>query len=197
MKTAKELMVMIAQGRHTIPRVSGLRQDEMSGDFGDIGFLARLLAAREAILARQLISKMKTAEHAQRSGNDNSAVFNAWNMQESDLVQAVALSFVEATTMDALVRAVEEVEGVRPLALLYAVDIVHSEVGFFMKHGILGISGAEGIEHALKTLCASIGSALPYYVEGFGIPEHLIAAPIAGDWVASSPVPSSAAHARL
>ena len=36
---------------------------------------------------------------------------------------------------------------------------------------------------AVKALCDSVGHESVAIVEAFGIPEHLLAAPIAADWV--------------
>jgi hypothetical protein len=38
------------------------------------------------------------------------------------------------------------------------------------------------IGDAIKTLCCSLGAESVAIVEGFGIPDHLLAAPIAADW---------------
>jgi acyl-CoA oxidase len=192
MKAAKELLVLVAQGRHTVPRVPlQLRSGEQVGDLDDLGYLAQLLAAREAVLVGELMRKMRAAEARQRSGGDAAAVWETWMMLESDLVQATALAHVEATTFDAVCRAAAEVDAVLPLSRLYAVDIIaQREVGFYVMHGILTPAAARQAGDKLRELCASIGPALPHYVEAFGLPEHLVAAPIAGDWVAAAPVPA-------
>ena len=39
------------------------------------------------------------------------------------------------------------------------------------------------IKHAIEDLCRCLGSESVALVEAFGIPEHLLAAPIASDWV--------------
>jgi acyl-CoA oxidase len=39
------------------------------------------------------------------------------------------------------------------------------------------------VKQAIKALCNDIGHQSAAIVEAFGIPEHLLAAPIAADWV--------------
>ena len=44
-------------------------------------------------------------------------------------------------------------------------------------------SGRLQVKQAIKGLCNDIGHQSAAIVEAFGIPEHLLAAPIAADWV--------------
>lgn len=39
------------------------------------------------------------------------------------------------------------------------------------------------IKAAMSKLCQEVGRQATTVVEAFGIPDHLVAAPIAGDWV--------------
>jgi acyl-CoA oxidase len=39
------------------------------------------------------------------------------------------------------------------------------------------------MQAAIKALCNEIGHQSPAIVESFGIPEHLLVAPIAADWI--------------
>jgi acyl-CoA oxidase len=39
------------------------------------------------------------------------------------------------------------------------------------------------IKHDIEDLCRALGKESVALVEAFGIPEHLLAAPIASDWV--------------
>jgi acyl-CoA oxidase len=193
MKAAKELLVMVAQRRVTLPRVPLPRQGPPpTGQFDDLDYLEQLLAAREAMLVGQLTRKMQAAEHSQRAGAGGAAtaVWNVWMMQESDLVQATALAHIEAVSFAAARAAVRTVPGLAPLARLFAQDIVGERAaGWMLSEGVLDAAGGRAAAAALRRSCAEVGPALPHYVDAFGLPEHLVVAPIADDWVGTSPVP--------
>lgn len=188
MKAAKELLVLVAQGRHARPAMHGAKQ----GDFSDLAYLSQLLFKREDVLVRRLMSKMDTAERAQRGGDGaaSSAVWDTWMLHESDLVQATALAFIEATTFAACLSAAQEEPCILPLVRLYAVDIIaNREAKFYLVNSILQPAQAAKADEVLQGLCAEVGPVAPYWCDAFGIPEHLIAAPIANDWVEAMPVP--------
>lgn len=187
MKAAKELLVLVAQRRVAVPRVALPRARPLpDGDFTDLDYLGQILAAREAALISALMRKMRAAEASPAP----TAVWDTWMMQESDLVQAAALAHIEAESFWAARAAAAGVPGVAPLARLYALDIVGDRAaGWLLAEEVLAPGGARAAARALRAACAGVGPALPRYVDAFGLPEHLVAAPIAGDWVAAMPVP--------
>lgn len=216
-KTAKELLVLISQGILRLPRACA--RPPADQDLSDDGSLYWLLAQREAALLSELGRKTARAESI-----GGKAVYELWMMQESDLVQASALAFIEMTAYERMVAAEEALTmkattskttrtsstfGTRAddagpgaslgrLRRLYALDVLHREAGWLAGSGLLTRpSQCAAIADALRVACAEVGALLPHYVAAFGIPEHLICAPIAGDWIAASPLPDDARRCRL
>ncbi|GIL42328.1 hypothetical protein Vafri_343 [Volvox africanus] len=159
----------------------------------DLAVLQRLLAVREGRLVRQLGAAMAAANAAAGGAlKAQEATFEAWMKRESDLVQATALAFAEREVMDSMLRllacrkkplsgALAAVMGA--LTRLFALRCVESDLPWFIGEGELpakaGRSVPEAVRAAVLELSPSTCEAL---VDSFGIPDHLVAAPIAGDW---------------
>jgi acyl-CoA oxidase len=193
-KTSKELLVLISQGIFKIPRGSG-SDATVDRDLSNDAYLGWLLAQREAALLSELGRKTARAESI-----GGSSVYDLWMRQESDLVQACALAFIEATAYERMVAAEEDLSSsssapdvaasLRRVRRVFALDVVHREAGWFAGSGLLARpSHCAAVADALREACSELGALLPYYVDAFGVPEHLIVAPIAGDWMAASPLP--------
>lgn len=51
-----------------------------------------------------------------------------------------------------------------------------------MTEGLLPLAVGRAVPAATRALCAQLAPRWRLLVDAFGIPEHLVAAPIAGDW---------------
>lgn len=175
-------------------RVSGL---------GSLSELRDLLGAREGALASRLASRMARA--AQTPGKPRGeAAFDEWMLRESDGVQALARAFAEREVLDACGRAAGapgfpavagfEVSSapaprgasgvIAELAVLWALRRVEADVGWFVAEGGLARDVARALAPAIRARVRALSPVVPAVVAGFGIPPHLITAPIAGDWEA-------------
>lgn len=202
-KAAKEMLTLVQQGRLRLARISSWSSE---GNFCDDGYLRYLLSQREAHLVGELSRKMSAtagmtteqtgigigkSQGGMKGGIDHSHhIFNVWMMQESALVQASALAHIELVAFDCMCRSESSSTScsLRSLRGLYALDIICREMGYLVGHGIVS-NGAYAVKatKALHAKCAEIGPLLTYYTDAFGIPPHLITAPIAGDWTQVDP----------
>eukprot|EP00798_Chlamydomonas_sp_ICE-L_P003157 gene3157-13170_t len=119
--------------------------------------MVKLFIIREARLLRKLGQAMAGASKADS--------FDEWMKKQSDLVQATAFAF-----------------GERELTLLFALRSVESELSWFMVEEILPLQAGKQIPDAVRATVQQIGPTAHGVVDAFGIPDHLVAAPIAGDW---------------
>lgn len=105
--------------------------------------------------------------------------------QESDLVQAAAAAFGERVTLEQSALNVERggaAAKLRPLAELYGLTVVERDLAWFLAEGVLTPQQGRAVVAAARELCRDLSAQMLTLVEAFGIPEHLVAAPIAGDW---------------
>lgn len=57
-----------------------------------------------------------------------------------------------------------------------------ADVGWFLTQGYFAPSKAAAIHDEIATLCRQIRPNVEFLVDALGVPENLVAAPIAGDW---------------
>jgi acyl-CoA oxidase len=68
------------------------------------------------------------------------------------------------------------------LTQLYAVSRLEADLGYFLTEGLIDRRAGAAVVPAARRLCADVAPRWQEIIEGFGIPRHLVAAPIAGDW---------------
>lgn len=56
------------------------------------------------------------------------------------------------------------------------------DLAWFLTEGLLPLGAGRAVLAATRALCAQLAPRWRLLVDSFGIPEHLVAAPIAGDW---------------
>lgn len=183
-KVAKELLDRFNGGRlpHVKAEAAAPPALPAAADL-HLGTLQALLRRREARLVAALATEMASKIGA------GEALFEVWMKQESDLVQATAAAFGERVTLEQFALAVErDASGVagklRPLAELYGLTVVERDLAWFLAEGILSPAQGRAVVAEARGLCRDLSAQMTQLVDAFGIPDHLVAAPIAGDWEA-------------
>ncbi|EFA78532.1 putative acyl-CoA oxidase [Heterostelium album PN500] len=138
---------------------------------------------REFKLLRQLVKSLRT-----KVKNEKMSGAKAWNSC-LDLVHKLAISYVERVTIEKFLEEIQKSdEGIKPilslLCILFALTKIEGDMGWFLSNKYFAPVKAQAIENAINKVCGALREhALPL-VNAFDIPEHLISAPIAGDYVA-------------
>uniref|UniRef100_A0A7S3QUT3 Acyl-coenzyme A oxidase n=1 Tax=Dunaliella tertiolecta TaxID=3047 RepID=A0A7S3QUT3_DUNTE len=191
-KVAKELLGMAAWPE-VASRLSAQASAQLPGmhDGGQqavstLQGLRALLGLREARMLQSLAEAMR--------GCTNEGFFDEWMKRRSDLVQATALAFAEREVLDASIRALDAplptggkmAAGVREVlvscVLLFGARCVENDLPWFMAQQLLPPKAGMGVPDCVRELVGRLGPYAQAAAEGFGIPDHLVAAPIAGDW---------------
>lgn len=147
----------------------------------DLPTLQALFTAREGRLLTQLTRRM-----AGLRGGDE--VYDVWMKAESDLVQATATAYAEREVLDACARAIASAPRslatvLTQLTLLYALRRVEVDIAQVLSEGLLPVEAARWVPDHVRVLCRELGGGSLQLVEAFGIPDALVSAPIASDWV--------------
>ena len=180
------------------------------GDFSCPRFLLSLAQWREAALVSEIATDMlSAAAAAARGGSGNKtaiaeAMSRAYDARMDDAVE-IGWARADAETLSALADAAsgetaaagDEINGVSPaaarpalrvLAVVHGASVAVRSAAFYLSRGALCPRGFSRLREARTSACAVLcsgGEKAPALrlADGFGIPEHLIAAPIAtGDW---------------
>ena len=179
------------------------------GEFSCPRFLLALAKWREAVLVSEVATDMLSAatNAAAGSGRKESiaeAMALAYDARMDDAVEigwaradAETLAALADAAFGATVDAGDEINGASPvaarpalqmLAVVYGTSVATRSAAFYLSRGALCPRGFAGLREARNASCAALcsgGENAPALklADGFGIPEHLIAAPIAtGDW---------------
>lgn len=181
----------------------------LNGDFGCPRYLLALAKWREAALVSEVAGDMHAAaaRAAAASGGNKGAVAEAmalaYDARMDDAVE-IGWARADAETLAALSDAAfgvvgpsDEVNGASPvaarpalkvLAVVHGTSVAARSAAFHLSRGALCATGYAKLRDARNAACSALcsgGENAPALrlADGFGIPEHLIAAPIAtGDW---------------
>ena len=151
--------------------------------------LRRILAISSARRLLDLSKAMAKKPNAASTSSEN-PVFEVWMKQESDLVQATAHAYGEHLVLEyALKQASDGVSRelqqlLQGVIRLYALDVVERELGNLLCEGFITPMQGQQVQQAKRDACKVLGAGNVWeiLVSAFGIPEHMIAAPIASDW---------------
>jgi hypothetical protein len=181
-KVTTDLLKQATTGKYVLPQLSmcPVKQLPKVPDFDSLDLLLELMRAREVFSFRQLTHKLKRSAGA--------AMYDAVNLYESEGVQHLSKAFGERVLAEQIVEAVGgsagAVEVLSIAAQLYMLDALKTDLSWLMISGLLNQDSACNIvvrwEAAIKQFAPLLGKV----VEGFDIPEELVSAPAAGDYVA-------------
>ncbi|RHY21369.1 hypothetical protein DYB36_004534, partial [Aphanomyces astaci] len=186
-KVTKELGELVKQGRYKLSPTAG-KPFGGTPSWGNVEYVKYLLGVREAALFAKLGKIMKT------DLEQGKTVFDIWMVEQSALVQDIALSYVERMSFEATVASMNDDPAnadLRPvltkLALLYGVSCVQRDLGWYVCNNIVAPDLGNQVDETVKALCSSSESGLGddalHLIHAFDIPDYVMAAPIALDWV--------------
>ena len=150
------------------------REEHLRGD----DFQASALAYREDRLLRTAAARMRSRL---RNGEDSFEVMN----DVQDHLQALARAHVERVIHDAFDRAVEaQPDGEEKAALdrlrdLWVLWRIEEDRGWFLESGYMSASKSKAVRQQVNELCAEVRRDALGLVDALGIPDAILAAPIA------------------
>lgn len=141
--------------------------------------LQQLFLAREKRLMGALASAMKSL--------GNQGFFDGWMKQQSDAVQGAAQAFAEREVLEAAMRVVHSLSGglkdvMMQVVQLYALRSVEADLSWFLSEEVVEARVGRLVAPAVRAVVEGLYPVSQQLVDAFGIPDHLVAAPIAGDW---------------
>eukprot|EP00210_Caulerpa_lentillifera_P008719 g8317.t1 len=145
----------------------------------DQGMLQYLFAIREGRMLGTLTRKMTKLNPEQ--------VFGVWMLESSSLVQSTAEAYMEREVLERSFQACKRLSssqslGVRKLISLFALKSIETSLDWYLSEEVLPPSIGRLVKKGVHHLCKEIAPLSESIVSSFGIPDHLVAAPIAFDW---------------
>ena len=153
----------------------------------DVDFYLSAFRFREGRLLRALVNRLGSA----KKGVDP---FDTWNLA-GDLVGELAKSHVERQLLEAFVDEIEQLDTqqaseeqaslipvLRSLCSIYALTTIQKNMGFYLTFRFFSAATSKSMWDTINSLCAKLAPMSLSLVDAFGIPDTMLAAPIAGDW---------------
>ena len=150
---------------------------EEEHDLLDREYQANLLRWREEHMLSGVARRLKRGIDA---GEDAFDVFNDCQ----DHVIATARAHVEREVLEAFMRAIDGIEDDALRGLmdrvcdLHALATIEADRAWFQEHGRISSTRAKAITRTVNTLCTELRPAASVLVDGFGIPDEVVRAPI-------------------
>jgi acyl-CoA oxidase len=118
-------------------------------------------------------------------------VFNTWMYQEQDLIQSFAKTYADRIICEAFTSVLDQddVRGslMEPILLkvfhLHLLNTLERDLSWFIENSVITPANAEEILDLNRQLCADLTPHALALSDAFGLPQEILAAPIAGDWV--------------
>ena len=169
LRTLTERLLAAAPGR------------DADDDVLDRSWQVKLLDDREEHTLDSLVRRLRRARDKKLSAEEQFAIFNA----AQDHLLRAARSHLDGLVLDAFVRAIDGERDPGAKALLgrvcdlYALSLIEEDKGWFLEHGRISAARAKAVTAEVNRLCAALRPHARTLVDGFGIPESWIGAPIA------------------
>ncbi len=178
-KVAKELLDEVSLSSLAKAKLKtvlpGRVQKAMSGD--ELG----LLKLREETLKTELALRMQKVKSKGRE-----AIFQKWVNESADLVQDLALAYGERFVLERFEWAITKCS--LPVLIkckeLYAKLKIKQHADWYLSENIISGREYRKICARINYLIKEITPDIELLINAFNIPEHLVHAPIAKDWVA-------------
>ena len=173
------LMQKVAKERLSLFKPAKL-EEPTNKDVNSLEYLHYLIQLREQFMFKSLGKKLQAA--------GKEGIFDTWMYAESDLVQGAARSFGERMISESFANGIQSADtSLQPvltqLHKLYLLTLVEKNLGHFITSGMLPVDVASQVTDAAADLCRELApQALPL-CEAFDIPDSMLSAPIALDWV--------------
>eukprot|EP00186_Timspurckia_oligopyrenoides_P000016 CAMPEP_0182441106 /NCGR_PEP_ID=MMETSP1172-20130603/43_1 /TAXON_ID=708627 /ORGANISM="Timspurckia oligopyrenoides, Strain CCMP3278" /LENGTH=700 /DNA_ID=CAMNT_0024635251 /DNA_START=106 /DNA_END=2209 /DNA_ORIENTATION=- len=201
-KVAKELLTLQSKNIDVLENSQFTRVNASEFRVGKLNWMDESVQGKIMAL-RQFLFGQKLAKFSAGKGAEE--VFEQWMLRNNGIVQKYAMAFAERLGWESLLEMQSQpyasTNNVRLILKvikdLYFIDCVLRDIAFFVSHGIVKPDEIQGLQARKDELCAKIGTQLPHLVDAFGIPEKLIAAPIAADWVAYNEHDNQGEHVAL
>lgn len=71
----------------------------------------------------------------------------------------------------------------RPVVRLFALHRLRLDLGWFLTAELLPLGAGKAVPAEVRRLCDQLAPQYQVLIDSFAIPAHLVAAPIAADWV--------------
>jgi len=183
-KVSKEVLARIQNCKHRYPQLpissSGLNKPISSFSLED---LLRLFVGREEH-AFTLLN-----QHLQEKFGSGKPLFQVWMGEESDEIQRAARVYGERITLEQFIKTLDSVTDktlqtiLTAIAKLFAFKSIEDDLSEILVAKLLSLEDGQLVAQQIRHLCTVLSPHVLHLVSAFGIPDRVLMAPIALNWV--------------
>ncbi|KAJ1658655.1 hypothetical protein IWQ61_002143 [Dispira simplex] len=186
-KVAKELLAAVKKGQYRIPTPTQTIHPHQ-WDVTQLDHLVDYIKLRLGALVQELDNSMKS-KMAQ-----GKKLFEVWMHEESDLIQALSRTYGELVALEQFAKVLQKLaqspqgpasalyQVLHRICYLYALTLIESDLAWFTYNDYLTLANAKRVPDLVRQTVADLAPQALHIVDGFGIPEQFLGAPIALDW---------------
>ncbi|XP_013379975.1 acyl-coenzyme A oxidase, peroxisomal isoform X1 [Lingula anatina] len=172
-KVAKEVLEMFMTNPPNVTEVT-------TENLNNLDYLHFLMQKREITLFMTLGMKMMEAGKEGR--------FDAWMYRCSDLVQGAARAYGERLISEQFQAAIDRADAsLKPILTqlrhLYLINTIEKDLGWFVTSETMTVPTGRQVNEVAAELCRQIAPQSLALSDAFAVPDALLSAPIAMDWV--------------
>ncbi len=151
---------------------------DTDAELRDRAWQVMMLEEREKHLVDTLAARIK------KGIGDGAEPAEVFNLAQSHLLHA-ARAHVDRTVLESFVDAIDNCEHSGTTQLLsmvcdlYVLSLIEADRGWFLEHNRLSDTRAKAVTQAVDDLCLELRPQVSTLIDGFGIPEEWVEAPIA------------------
>ncbi|MGH3737487.1 MAG: acyl-CoA dehydrogenase [Micromonosporaceae bacterium] len=170
--TARELI------RRLVDAAPGTDEE---ADVRDRGWQLKLFEDREKHVLETLARRLRKARDV--NGDGIATAFETFNAAQDHVLRAARVH-VDRIVLEAFVAAIDRCGDASCEALLtelcdlYVLSNVEADLGWFLQHGRLTPARAKAVTAVVNELCRTLRPHAVDLVDGFGVPEQFLTAPI-------------------
>jgi len=190
-KVTKELLTDIQMQKVSLPELTQCPKREIPAleDVTKFETVLNLLKWREINRIKDLTDK--TTQGIQ----DGKSIYDIWTRENNDVVQDLAIAYAERKVFefclhDIQTNADSSIQKPLMIALaLYGTYLLNKDIGWFLISGSISVKAAQHLNIRHKALVKEFHAYALDIVNSFGIPEHLLSAPVAQDYIEFNKLP--------
>jgi len=153
-------------------------------DFLSLHHLVDLMKARELILLHSL------AKGNKENSSSKEKIYNYWMNEASNNIQELAEIFGERICMEYYVNDFmkkfsnnsENMKKLEKIAMLFSLLHIRKYLSFFLIHELINVENSKNLKDSTNDLIRNIFVFSNEILDGFGVPDELVIAPIANDY---------------
>ena len=183
-KVSKEILSDLRSGIIKLPQMKH-SQSHLIGtkNYIDLVTLRDFLVSREVNFVEKLSNTLATG-----IGNGKT-IFKIWMGEASNLIQGLARAYGERIVVDACLASLDHPDArtnkivLHKLYCLNALICIQRDLAFYIMNNLISRENASCIEEAISELAEDISTVAEEVAESLGVPNHLLRAPIAEDYI--------------